>query len=83
MSAAQVTAEEVKRLCGMLPDWKVVAIIETMGTIKDLEEAMAWSSGDDETTPHRHLRPQGAASRIYDILNADEEFDEDEAGGPR
>ena len=72
--------DTVRRACGDIPDWKVAEILAVGGDLIALEEAVAWASGDDETTPQRHLAPSGAAARFYEILVADEEFAEDESG---
>ncbi|MGM0583161.1 MAG: hypothetical protein ACQEUZ_00700 [Pseudomonadota bacterium] len=74
--AGGLTSEEVRRICGDIPDWKLAQIVATGADVTELEEAVAWASGDDETTPDRHLAPGGAAARIYDILTADEEYDD-------
>lgn len=72
MANMQLTAGAIRELCGDLADWKIAAIIATGASLEDLEEALAWSAGDDETTPHRHLRPQAAASQVCDILSTGE-----------
>ena len=76
MAQTQVTADVIRHMCGEIADWKVTAILDVDGDLEDLEEAVAWSTGDDENPPKRHLNPQGAASRIYDILIAGEEEDD-------
>lgn len=83
VSQAQLTGSDIRRICGHLPDWKVTEILACGGDIAALEQAMAWSMGDDEATPGRHLSPESAAARILDVLLAEEEQDEWEAGrGP-
>jgi hypothetical protein len=79
--STQLSYETVRRLCGDIPDWKVAEILDVEGDLVALEEAVAWTAGDDETTPQRHLPPSSAAARFYEILAADEEFAEDESGG--
>jgi hypothetical protein len=71
----------VRRVCGDIPDWKVAEILAVGGDLVALEEAVAWASGDDETTPERHLSPDSPAARFYEVLAADEEFAEDESRG--
>ncbi len=83
VSQSQLTSSDVRRVCGNLPDWKITEILACGGDIAALEEAKVWSMGDDETTPERHLPPESAAAKILDVLLAEEEQDEWEAGrGP-
>ena len=76
-----LTPDEVRDVCGSIPDWKVEDIIDTGADLEALEEAAAWASGDDESTPLRHLPPHSPAGQVYDILMAGEEA-EDEARQP-
>ena len=71
-----LTAEDIRRLCGDIPDWKIAEILGSGGDLAALELAKAWSMGDDETTPARHIPPESPAALILDVLTADEE-DED------
>ena len=71
-----LTAEDVRRLCGDISDWKVAEILSFGGDLAALELAKAWSMDDDETTPARHLSPESPAARILDVLTADEEEEE-------
>lgn len=72
----RLTADDVRRICGDLPDWKLKEILASGADIDALEQAVAWSSGDDESTPMRHIPPGSPAARIYEVLAADEEFNE-------
>lgn len=80
MTKATIHAADIRRICGDIADWKVAAIQEAGGGIDALEEAVAWSSGDDENPPVRHLPPGSPAAKIYAVLIAGEEEDEDHAG---
>ena len=82
-STGPLTADDIHRICGDLPDWKVKEIAASGADLDGLEQAVAWSSGDDESTPMRHLLPASPASRVYDILMADEEVDEFDRGRSR
>ena len=78
--SAKLSAADIRRVCGNIAGWKVSQIIATGGDMRALEEAAAWASGDDETTPRRHLPPHGAAAAIAEILMAGEEPDEGTRG---
>jgi len=77
MTSATIHAADIRRICGDIADWKVAAIQAAGGGIDALEEAVAWSSGDDESTPDRHLAPGSAAAKIYAVLIAGEEEEDD------
>lgn len=79
MTEAPIKSADIRRICGPIADWKVAAIQAAGGGIDALEEAVAWSSGDDENPPDRHLAPDSAAAKIYAVLIAGEEEDEDYA----
>ena len=72
---ASVDEKTVRHCCGDLPAWKVARILEIAPDLAALEAAAAWASGDDETTPQRHMAPHGSAARVYEILVAGEEDD--------
>ncbi|WP_417669660.1 hypothetical protein [Roseibium sp.] len=75
-SRTVLTAELVRSVCGQLSDEKVRDILTTGAGLGELEEAMAWAAGDDEHTPLRHLPPEGAAAKAYDVLVAGEQDEE-------
>jgi hypothetical protein len=68
---------EVARVCGDILDWKIKAIIESGATVAELEAAAAWAAGADEVLGEEREPLTGATAAVYDILTADEEFDED------
>ena len=74
--------DEVRRVCGSIPDCKVEDIIATGAAVEALEEAAAWASGDEETTPLRHLPPHGPVGQVYDILMAGEEAEDEQRQPP-
>lgn len=80
MTAPRLTSHDVRRVCGDIPEWKIEDIIATGASLAELEEGALWASGDNETTPTRHLPPHGAAAAVFDILTVDE--DEDEGRAP-
>jgi hypothetical protein len=72
----KLTSRDVRRVCGDIPEWKVENILATDASLEDLEEAASWASGDNESTPMRHLPPHSPAAAILEILTADEEDDD-------
>lgn len=74
MTDTKLTSDTVRRLCGGISDRKIEEILATGADLEALEEALAWSAGDDEHTPKRHLAPHGPAARIVEILVADDEY---------
>lgn len=80
-SAAALTHEDVRRLCGDIGDAGIAAILATDGTVEDLEVALAWIAGEDEVMDEAGRPLGGAAGLIYDILVAGEDLDDDRARG--
>jgi hypothetical protein len=65
---------DVTEILGQLDDGKMVAIMALTPTIKDVEEASVWLSGDpDVFGPGNPLK--GVAAQIVALLTADEEED--------
>jgi 3-deoxy-D-manno-octulosonate 8-phosphate phosphatase KdsC-like HAD superfamily phosphatase len=69
-----IAAEDIRRICGDMADWKVIAIVGLKPSISDLELAVAWADHEDEFRQERAL--EGVAAQVYDILTADEEEEE-------
>ena len=65
-------------MAGETGDSKVAAILATGATLEDLEEAVAWASGESDVMGEERLPLSGRAAVIYDILTADEAYEEDE-----
>lgn len=66
------TREDITDVLGAVDDGKIVAILAMEPTIRDVEEASVWLSGDaDVFGPGRPLK--GVASQIVTLLTADEE----------
>lgn len=75
---SDLTAADVRGICGDILDWKVAAILELRPTAGDVEAAAGWASGQDDLG--RFGRPlSGVTAQVYEILTADEDF-EDEPG---
>jgi hypothetical protein len=75
--------EEIRRLCGDILDWQVEAILETGADAEDLTEALAWYGGQDDVMGEERKPLSGAAGRIYDVLQAGEEPDEEDLAPDR
>ncbi len=69
---ARATRQDVKDVFGNLDDDKLTAILAAQPTIRDLEEAAVWLSGDKDVFGAEEPL-KGPASRIVTILTADEE----------
>lgn len=77
MTEVRLTAADVRRVCGVLPAATVQEILAAGADLEALEEAAAWAASDDEHTPARHLPPESPAGKIYEILAASDEFEEE------
>ena len=71
---ARIEAEDVRRLCGDVVDWKVSAIIASGASINDVELAMARLTGADDILRYRPEPLDGPAAIVYDLLVAGEDF---------
>ena len=76
-NAKQITHDDILRLAGELGELKIASIMETGGTVGDLEEACALLSGDGEATGGRPADLSGPVAEIYDILTIEVTFEED------
>ena len=71
---ARIEAEDVRRLCGDVVDWKVGAIIASGATINDVELAMARLTGADDILRYQPEPLDGRAAIVYDLLVGGEDF---------
>jgi hypothetical protein len=72
-----LTHEDVRHLCGELPDWKIAKIIASKATYHELETAVLWTQGENRGPEERHMLGSQAAY-LYEILMAGEEWEEEE-----
>ncbi|MFZ5721887.1 MAG: hypothetical protein ACOY5Y_20730 [Pseudomonadota bacterium] len=71
-----LTAADVRGICGDILDWKVAAILELRPAAADVEAAAAWAGGQDDLG--RLGRPlSGTTAQVYDILTADEALEDE------
>ena len=77
-SARKLTHDLIPTIAGEMADAKIAAILATEATVEDLEEAVAWASGESDVMGEERLPLSGLASVVYDILTADEAYEDDE-----
>ncbi|HLB07812.1 MAG TPA: hypothetical protein VJN41_09015 [Alphaproteobacteria bacterium] len=70
-----LSASEVRRLVGDIPDSQVQAILATGATLEELEEAVAWASGESDVLGELEHPLTGTIAQLYDILTIDEAFE--------
>ena len=71
-----LSADEVRRTCGDLPDATVEAILATGATAADLDAAVAWETRSFELRSEDHGLV-GAAAAVREILAEDADWNED------
>ena len=72
-TSSRTSYESITRLCGELPDWKIVEIERSGASLKDLEIALAWAADESDVMGEARLPLQGTARRVYEILMTGEE----------
>ncbi len=77
MSQLPLTHDMIVRIAGDITDEKIAAILKSGGSFEDLEEAVAWATGESDVMGDERLPLRGVASQIYEILTTDE-IDADE-----
>jgi hypothetical protein len=77
-AAVRLSHDVVRELCGDILDWKIKAIIETGASIEELEEAIAFSSGQDDLMGEERKPLAGRVAEVCDILTADEDLGEED-----
>ncbi len=74
-----LTREDIRRLCGELPEWKIARIIASEANYAELETAAEWVKGEDCGPDHRPL--EGKIAYLFEIIKAGEEWEEDPERG--
>ncbi|MGF1627808.1 MAG: hypothetical protein ACFCVH_23245 [Alphaproteobacteria bacterium] len=77
-SAGTLDAGEIRRRCGDILDWQVEAILESGADAEDLMAALAWISGQDDVMGEARRPLAGTAAQVYEILEAGEDFGDDD-----
>jgi hypothetical protein len=75
--------DDVTRLCGDIDEAKVAAILATGASLAELEEALAWATGESDVMGEARRPVAGAVAELYDILVEGEDLwgDEDRSAG--
>jgi hypothetical protein len=74
-----LTHDEVRQLCGDIVDWKLSAIIATGASPEEIEECVAWISGQDDVMGEERKPLTGKVAEVYDILVSDDEWGEEDS----
>ncbi len=74
-----LTYRDVVSVTGQVSDAKIARIIATGVTRAELEEALAYAMGEDDVMGKLRKPAIGRVAAVYEILMADEPFQEDEA----
>lgn len=72
---AKIGSDEIRRLCGDIPAWKITAIIGTGATVADVEAAAVLVAGEDDVLGKARRPTDEPVAGIYDILMAGDEED--------
>lgn len=72
-----LTADDIRRLAGDIADHRLLAILDIGGTVEDLEEALAWDSGNGDLGRRLTHNLSGNAARIFEILFEDQRLEEE------
>jgi hypothetical protein len=72
-----LTPQDVRDIAGDLDDAQIAAILATGANAEQLEEAMAWASGESDVMGELERPLSGVVARLYDILMTGEEFPEE------
>lgn len=74
--------DELRRLCGDIPEWKLAALARTGASREDIEAAVVWAEGQSDVMGEERVPASGQIAQVYEILMADEESWEDEPDVP-
>jgi hypothetical protein len=73
---SSLTPQVVRDIAGDLDDAKIAAVLATGASAEQLEEAIAWASGDSDVMGDLERPLAGVVVRLYDILMTGEELPE-------
>jgi hypothetical protein len=72
----------VRQRCGDIVDWKLSAIIATGASLEEIEECVAWLSGQDDVMGEERRPLTGKVAEVSDILISDDEWGDEGAPTP-
>jgi hypothetical protein len=72
-----LTPQDVRDIVGDLDDAKIAALLAAGANAEQLEEAMAWASGESDVMGDLERPLAGVVGQLYDILMTGEELPED------
>lgn len=76
-TCAKATASDVLEVLGPMSDDRVAAVLETGATVRQIEEAAAWATGESDVMGELRRPVAGPVAAVYEILTADELLAED------
>lgn len=74
---APLTRGRILHIVGDIDDAKVAAIERLGASLEELEEAVAWASGETDVMGEARLPLTGRVAELYDILSADDDYGDD------
>lgn len=69
-----LTRAQVAEIVGRIDDVKMAEIIATGAGVEELEEAVAWASGESDVMGKSRLRGSAVVRAVYDILTAEDKY---------
>jgi hypothetical protein len=69
-----LTPQDARDIVGDLDDAKIAAVLATGANAEQLEEAMAWASGESDVMGEMERPLAGVVVQLYDILMTGEEL---------
>ena len=73
--------DELVRLVGELEPVRLAEIEQLQATTNEIEEAVAFASGEDDVMGEARVPLIGRAAEVYDILTADEPVEDERERG--
>lgn len=71
--ASRATRKDVQQNLGDMDDTRALAILELHPSVTQIEEALAWATGQGDILGRENRPLEGVVAETFDILTADEE----------